>query len=247
MAIHNLEKARKLLLAAQRICVLTGAGVSAASGIKTFRDAGGLWEDHRVEQVATPEGFKDDPALVWRFYNARRKAADSASPNAAHLSLARMELGLRRQGRAQTSFTILTQNIDGLHQQAGSQNVIELHGSVWQVRCSDCGEVSEDYPLELPIPARCDDCGALLRPHVVWFGEPLDPAVLEAASAAVGKCELFMVVGTSAVVQPAASFPLLASRRGVPLIEVNTELTPISVFATVALQGPAEELLPRLI
>src|SRR5580698_7074939 len=120
----SLKKARAFVQSAQNICVLTGAGISAASGIRTFRDAGGLWEDHRVEQVATLEGFKEDPALVWRFYNARRKAADVASPNAGHLALARMELGLRRQGAGKTSFTVLTQNIDGLHQQAGSQQVI---------------------------------------------------------------------------------------------------------------------------
>lgn len=241
-----IRKAAGFLQSAKRICVLTGAGVSAASGIKTFRDAGGLWEDYPVEQVATPEGFRDDPALVWRFYNARRKAADIAVPNAAHLTLARMEMNLRRQGK-KNAFTILTQNIDGLHQQAGSQNVIELHGSVWLVRCTDCGEVSENYPLELPVPARCDDCGALLRPHVVWFGETLDESVIDAAEAAVQACDLFMVIGTSAVVQPAASFPLLAGRRGVPVIEINTELTPISVFATAALKGPAEVLLPQLV
>jgi NAD-dependent deacetylase len=241
----HLTKARSLIKSASRICVLTGAGVSAASGIKTFRDAGGLWEDHSIQQVATPEGFAEDPALVWRFYNARRKAADIASPNAAHLALARMELNLLRQGK-KNAFTILTQNVDGLHQQAGSQNVIELHGSVWLVRCTDCGEISEDYPLELPVPARCDDCGALLRPHIVWFGESLDEAVLEAADAAVQKCDLFLVIGTSAVVQPAASFPLMAGRRGVPVIEVNTELTPLSVIAAVALKGPAEVILPAL-
>jgi len=226
---------------------LTGAGVSAASGIQTFRDAGGLWENHSVAEVATPQGFADDPALVWRFYNARRKAADGASPNAAHLALARMELGLRRHGAARAAFALLTQNIDGLHQQAGSQNVIELHGSVWQVRCTDCGEISEDYPLELPVPARCDECGGRLRPNVVWFGEALDPAALQAAEAAVAECDLFLVVGTSALVQPAAAFPLLAGRRGAPVIEVNTELTPISVFAAVALKGPAETLLPQLL
>jgi NAD-dependent deacetylase len=243
----QLKKARAGLGSARHVCILTGAGISAASGIKTFRDAGGLWEDHRVEQVATLEGFEEDPALVWRFYNARRKAADRASPNAAHLALARMELALKRQSGTRMSFTILTQNIDGLHQQAGSQNVLELHGSVWQVRCMDCEEISEDYPLELPIPARCDDCGALLRPNVVWFGEMLDRAVLDAAEQAIQKCDLLLVVGTSAVVQPAASFPLLASRRGIPIIEVNTEVTPVSVYATVALKGPAEILLPELI
>lgn len=241
-----LEKARGFVQRAERICVLTGAGVSAASGIKTFRDAGGLWEDHPVEQVATPEGFREDPALVWRFYNARRRAADVAVPNAAHIALARLELGLKRKGN-QAGLTILTQNVDGLHQQAGSRNVVELHGSVWLVRCTDCGEISEDYPIELPVPPRCDECGALLRPHIVWFGEALDEAVLERAEQAIRACDLFLIIGTSAVVQPAASFPLMAGRRGVPIIEVNKALTPLTIMATVALRGPAEELLPALI
>jgi NAD-dependent deacetylase len=238
-SISDIEKAKALLAKAERVCVLTGAGVSAASGIKTFRDSDGIWEEHPIEQVATPEGFAQDPQLVWRFYNARRVAA--------HIALSRMEMTLKRRGAKRTAFTILTQNIDGLHQQAGSQNVIELHGSVQLVRCTDCGDLRDDYPLELPIPPRCAECGALLRPHVVWFGEGLDPVVLETSIEAVRACDLFLVIGTSAVVQPAAGFPLLAGRRGVPIIEVNTEVTPISVFAAVALRGRAEELLPQIV
>ena len=168
------KTAKDLLAKAKHLCVLTGAGISAESGIKTFRDAGGLWEDHSIEKVATPEGFAADPTLVWNFYNARRKAADIAVPNAAHLALARMELGMAHatkkkkipgsngngngtgtHGHEAEAMTILTQNIDGLHQQAGSQSVVELHGSIWKVRCTECGEISSDFPIQLPVLPYC--------------------------------------------------------------------------------------------
>lgn len=257
------ERAKELLAASQYLCVLTGAGISAESGIRTFRDAGGLWEDHSIEKVATPQGFAEDPELVWGFYNARRKAADIAAPNAAHLTLARMELNLARQGRKKAprtngngnshgnrspeTMTILTQNIDGLHQQAGSRNVVELHGSIWKVRCTQCGEISNDFPIQLPILPYCEECKGLLRPHVVWFGEALEEEVLDEAEKAVKSCDLFLVIGTSAVVQPAASYPFMAAARRVPVIEVNVEHTAVSAIATVSLQGKAGEILPRII
>ncbi len=267
MASRGLSKGIKtasdLIGAARYLCVLTGAGVSAESGLKTFRDAGGLWENHAIEKVATPEGFSEDPRLVWEFYNARRKSADVAAPNAAHIALARLELGLSRKSKKKSSpthgngngtghkspkpLTLLTQNIDGLHQQAGSQNVIELHGSIWKVRCTGCGVVSGDFPIELPLLPHCEECGSLLRPHVVWFGENLEPDVLDAAEAAIEECDLFLVIGTSAVVQPAASYPFQAARRAVPIIEVNKERTPVSQIATVSLLGMAGEVLPKII
>ena len=203
---EQIKKAKQLVAEAQRVCVLTGAGISAESGIKTFRDAGGLWENHSIEQVATPQGFRSDPELVWKFYNARRKSADVAAPNPAHLTLARMELAKQRQSKQGRSgletptngngngngngnkklapFTLLTQNIDGLHQQAGSSNVVELHGSIWKVRCTGCGRVTSDHPIELPILPNCEECDALLRPHVVWFGESLLPEILDQAEKA---------------------------------------------------------------
>ena len=242
-----LQKAKNFIQSAKAICVLTGAGISAASGIKTFRDAGGLWEDHSIEQVATPEGFQKDPALVWRFYNARRKAAAAALPNAGHTALVHIEQSLRERYGDKSHFTVVTQNIDGLHQEAGNHHVIELHGSLWQVRCSQCNRLSKNYPLELPIPALCKVCQSLLRPHVIWFGETLEEAVLESALDAVQRCDLLLVVGTSAVVQPAASFPLFAGRRGIPIIEINPESTPASGFATLTLHERAEIILPRLI
>jgi len=256
-----MQKASELVAHAASICVLTGAGISAESGIKTFRDAGGLWENHSIEAVATPEGFEQNPRLVWEFYNARRKAAKVASPNPAHLALARLEQGrLHRAKQKPTAtnghgkahrqpqpITILTQNVDGLHQHAGSQNVVELHGSVWKVRCTRCGAISDDHPVELPVLPYCSACGALLRPHIVWFGESLDPGVLDAAEVAVEECDLFLVIGTSAVVQPAASYPFIATRHGKPVIEVNKEKTPVSAIATVSLIGLAGEILPKIV
>ena len=262
-AKSSLQKAQDLLKGANSLCVLTGAGISAESGLKTFRDAGGLWEDHPVEKVATPQGFAHDPKLVWRFYNARRKAADVATPNPAHLALARLESGLRRHAKSKPApangngdaahehgpqpMTILTQNVDGLHQQAGSQNILELHGSVWKVRCTECGLVTDDHPIELPILPYCDECDGLLRPDVVWFGEDLNEEILEQAETAVEACDLFMAIGTSAVVHPAASFPELAAQLGVPIIEVNQEKTPISALAEICLLGKAGEILPKII
>jgi NAD-dependent deacetylase len=263
--------ARKLLQKSKSICVLTGAGISAESGIQTFRDSGGMWEEHPVEKVATPQGFKADPELVWKFYNARRKNADVAAPNPAHLALARLEVGKRRSSKSASAgheshgngngngngngkshhskapFTLLTQNIDGLHQQAGSQNVVELHGSIWKVQCTKCGVISSDFPIELPILPYCDACKGLLRPYVVWFGEMLEPEILKAAEASTLACDLFIVVGTSAIVQPAASYPFIASQRDVPVIEVNKEHTPVSAIATVSLIGKAGEILPKLV
>jgi len=268
----ELSLAKKLLKGAKTICVLTGAGISAESGLKTFREAGGLWEDHPVEKVATPQGFAQDPKLVWRFYNARRKSADVAAPNPAHLALSRLELAKRRRSkqkalpgletghgngngngngashaRATAAFTLLTQNIDGLHQQAGSVNVVELHGSIWKVRCTECGTITSDHPIELPILPKCESCEGLLRPDVVWFGENLDAQVLKQAEAATLACDLFLVVGTSAIVQPAASYPFIASQRNVPVIEVNKEHTPVSAIAAVSLHGKAGEILPKLV
>jgi NAD-dependent deacetylase len=263
---RDLTHARKLIQKAQRICVMTGAGISAESGIQTFRDAGGLWEGHSVEKVATPEGFTQDPDAVWRFYNARRKSADIATPNAAHLALARLEIEITRSQKksspdhghgngngngaahkAASPFTLLTQNIDGLHQQAGSSHVIEMHGSIWKVRCTGCGAITTDHPIELPILPKCPACGKLLRPHVVWFGEMLDKDILDAAESATRTCDLFMVIGTSALVQPAASYPFMASQRDVPVIEVNKEHTPISAIVAFSLIGKAGEILPKLI
>ncbi len=220
------------------VVVLTGAGVSAESGVPTFRGPEGLWRTFRPEDLATPEAFARDPVLVWEWYDWRRQRIANCRPNPAHRVLAEMEAAL-------PDFTLITQNVDGLHQAAGSRRVLELHGNIWRVRCTRCGRVGEDRRVPLPeIPPRCA-CGGLLRPDVVWFGEPLPPAVLEEAWEAAARCRWMLVVGTSALVQPAASLPVVAHRNGARLIEVNVSDTPLTPLADEVLRGPAGEVLPR--
>jgi NAD-dependent deacetylase len=220
------------------LVVLTGAGISAESGVPTFRGAGGLWRNFRPEELATPGAFRRDPALVWEWYNWRRGLVARCQPNAAHETLAEIEEAL-------PDFTLITQNVDGLHQAAGSQNVLELHGNIWRVRCTACGAAREDHRVPLPeIPLRCPACAGLLRPDVVWFGESLPAQVLEAAWVAAARCTTMLVIGTSAVVQPAASLPLVALRNGARLVEVNPAETPLSRHAHEVLRGPAAEVLP---
>ena len=220
------------------VVVLTGAGVSAESGIPTFRGAGGLWRQYRATDLATPQAFRRDPALVWEFYNWRREIMAACEPNAAHRTIAAMEQTL-------PDFTLVTQNIDGLHQRAGSRNVVALHGGIWRVRCTACDYFGEDHRVPLPeIPPRCARCASLLRPDVVWFGESLPEDVLQAAWVTSAQAALMIVVGTSALVQPAASLPLLAKQNGALLIEVNPDETPLSAYADTTLRGPAGVIMP---
>jgi NAD-dependent deacetylase len=225
---------------AKAVAVLTGAGVSVESGVPTFRGAGGLWRQFRAEDLATPEAFARDPKLVWEWYDWRRQKIAACRPNPAHRALAELEA---RGG----DFLLITQNIDDLHRQAGSRALVELHGNIWRVRCVREGSVAElaDVPLA-EIPPRCA-CGALLRPDIVWFGENLPAQALDRAVRATERCNVFLVVGTSALVQPAASLPLAAKQHGAALIEVNPEPTPISHLADVSLQGKAGEVLPALL
>jgi NAD-dependent deacetylase len=221
------------------VVVLTGAGISAESGVPTFRGEDGLWRQYRAEELATPSAFERNPTLVWEWYDWRRGLIARCEPNAAHQALAEMESGFR-------DFVLVTQNVDGLHQRAGSGQVVQLHGNIWQVRCTAEGTIfdREDVPLS-EIPPRCS-CGALLRPHVVWFGEPLEADVLAAAYRAAERCRLMLVVGTSAVVQPAASLPVIAKQRGAYVIEFNMDQTPLSSLADEVILGPAAEEVPRL-
>jgi NAD-dependent deacetylase len=220
------------------VVVLTGAGVSAESGIPTFRGAGGLWRKYRATDLATPQAFRRDPTLVWEFYNWRREIMAACEPNAAHHTIAAMEQTL-------PDFTLVTQNIDGLHQRAGSRNVLALHGGIWRVRCTGCDYLGEDQRVPLPeIPPRCARCASLLRPDVVWFGETLPEDVLQAAWVASAQAALMVVVGTSALVQPAASLPLLAKQNGALLIEINPDETPLSAYADKTLRGPAAAIMP---
>lgn len=235
-----IEQAREWIRAAERVAVLTGAGISAESGIPTFRGAGGLWKQFRPEQLATPEAFHKDPRLVWEWYDWRRKLIAETRPNPGHFALWALE-------SAKAEFALVTQNVDGLHDRAGSRRVFKVHGDIWHVRCPQCGRESKDDRVPLPeLPPRCE-CGGMLRPGVVWFGEPLPADVWEAAEQAVKRCDLLLVAGTSAAVYPAAGLVPLAKRSGAKVIEVNLEATPFSGLVDVALQGKSGELLPRIV
>ena len=234
------EKLRK----ARRVTVLTGAGVSAESGVPTFRGDSGLWRQFRPEELATPAAFENDPKLVWEWYDWRRQKVAACEPNAGHRALARLAC-LEGRGFA---FDLVTQNVDGLHHLAGSSAVKELHGSLWRLRCTRCGIEREDRRVPLPrLPPRCD-CGGLERPGVVWFGEALPEDVLAQAFEASSRADLFLVVGTSALVYPAASLPVLARERsGAFLVEINPEVTPLSASVDVGLRGGSAEVLPLLL
>lgn len=224
---------------AKRVVALTGAGISAESGIPTFRGEGGLWKNYRAEDLATPGAFARDPRLVWEWYDWRRQAISRCEPNPGHAVLARWE------SRFQT-FTLVTQNVDGLHRRAGSRRVHYLHGDIWVVRCLGCGAETVDQRVPLPeLPPRCP-CGALLRPGVVWFGEGLPGSVMEAAAAAVEEAEVVLVIGTSGLVYPAAGLPARGRAAGAWVVEVNVAETPVSGVAHQVLAGPAGEILPRL-
>jgi NAD-dependent deacetylase len=219
-----------------RIVVLTGAGISAESGVPTFRDAGGLWEGHRVEDVATPEGFARDPATVLRFYDERRRAAASVAPNAAHLALAHLEEALGE------NLLVVTQNVDDLHERAGTGNLVHMHGELRRALCTACGERSLfDSPLE-GRPA-CPVCGErMLRPDVVWFGElPYD---LDRIEDAVVGCDVFVSIGTSGAVYPAAGYVALASACGARTVELNLEPSDAAVPFDESRAGRATEIVP---
>jgi NAD-dependent deacetylase len=237
----DLERVADRLRAARRVTVLTGAGVSAASGVPTFRGEDGLWRRFRPEDLATAAAFHRDPRLVWEWYAWRRGRIAACTPNAAHDVIARWS-------RAVPGCRVLTQNVDDLHVQAGAQHLVRLHGSIWTLACAAaCGrEPWEDRRVPLPeLPPRCASCGGLARPAVVWFGESLRAADVEEAAAACG-CDLFFTIGTASVVYPAAGFVQEARRRGAFTVEINAEPTPASALVDVAIHAPAEEILPRL-
>lgn len=222
----------------RRWFVLTGAGISAESGVPTFRGAGGLWEGCRPEELASPEGFRADPARVWRWYRWRRERVSAAQPNAGHRALARLESHAE-------SFVLATQNVDDLHERAGSREVIHLHGRLFATRCSlSCGAGAlEDLAADVPL---CR-CGAPLRPDVVWFGEGLPIEAFDAAAEAAEGCDACLIAGTSGVVYPAAGLPSAAARRGALLIEVNPEATPLTDRCGLVLRGGAVDAIPRLL
>jgi NAD-dependent deacetylase len=224
-----------LLKPSNKVAVLTGAGVSAESGIPTFRSKGGYWRQYRFEDLATPEGFARDPKFVWTWYEERRRNIAAARPNAGHYALVEME-------KRVASFTLITQNVDGLHDLAGSKNVIKLHGDIWNVRCLKCGKEWIDRSELNDLPPYCS-CGGMLRPGIVWFGESLPEGAMERATAAVRAADVLIVAGTSAQVYPAAGLIPLARQS----IEINPEETAFSDDVTLSLRGTSAEVLPELL
>jgi NAD-dependent deacetylase len=235
----DIEKVAALMRSASNMAVLTGAGVSKESGIPTFRDAQtGLWAKYDPQQLASSEGFKNDPDLVWQWYDMRRQNLANVQPNAAHIAISTLENEFSK-------FAVLTQNVDGLHQRAGSKNVFELHGNITTFYCFDRLHPASEIPTGLKQPPICH-CGSLIRPAVVWFGEPLVPSVWHSACEAATKCDLMLVVGTSALVQPAASLPFDAKQKGAKIIEINPEQTPLTRHADLFVQAPAAITFPLL-
>jgi NAD-dependent deacetylase len=241
---HSVQSLRKALASARSVTALTGAGISAASGIPTFRGAGGLWRQYQPAKLASPEAFERDPKLVWEWYDWRRAVIQSAKPNPGHAALAELESRTVKQGG---SFTLITQNVDDLHGRAGSRSIVKLHGDIWTVRCDGCGrsERNDQVPL-LPLPPHCE-CGGLMRPGVVWFGEPLPEDEWERATKACVAAQILLVIGTSAVVYPAAGLAQAAQRAGARMAVVNPEPTALDEMADWVLRGPSEEILPRLL
>ena len=224
---------------AEAIAVLTGAGISAESGVPTFRGTGGLWRNFRPEDLATREAFRRDPKLVWEWYNWRRELIHKAQPNVGHQALAQLEA---RKGQ----FKLITQNVDGLHDLAGHRRPLKIHGDIWEIRCTKCARIWTDRAVPLPeIPPRCA-CGGMARPGVVWFGEGLPQGVWREAEKAVESAQLFLVVGTSAVVYPAANLIPLALSQKVKVVEINPDETPFSDEVDCTLRGPAGKILPEL-
>jgi NAD-dependent deacetylase len=236
----TLSLIQRKLSSARSVTVLTGAGISADSGVPTFRGTDGLWRTFRAEDLATPEAFTRDPRLVWEWYNWRRELIATKRPNPAHDAVAQME-------RQFEQFWLITQNVDGLHRGAGSRKLSEIHGNIWMVRCTECRGLTENRDVPLAIPPLCVTCGGLLRPHIVWFGESLAEEDLRRSYTALKSSDLCLIIGTSGLVYPAAGFASIAKESGAFVAEIN--LDPISHTGLVdaALQGRAKDLVPLLL
>lgn len=234
------REARARVESAESIVVFTGAGISAESGIPTYRGEGGVWRQYRAEDLATMDAFRRDPDLVWEWYGERRQAMAECDPGPGHGALAALE---RRVG---DGFLLVTQNIDNLHRRAGSERILEIHGNAFRTVCSGCGRGPGGYETSVPSTTTCVHCGDRLRPDVVWFGEPLDPTVIGAAFQAAAECQVLLCVGSSLLVQPAASLPEIAIEAGADIIEVNPEPTWLTARARWSFQEPAGRALPLI-
>jgi len=229
------------LRAARHVAVLPGAGISAESGVPTFRDAqAGLWSKYKPEDLATPEAFQRNPRLVWEWYAWRRECVAKVAPNPGHMALAEME-------RRVPHFTLITQNVDGLHDRAGSRCVLELHGNITRTKCFDENMVIQNWIESAEVPPRCPRCGGRLRPDVVWFGETLPARAFAEALQATQTCEVFFSIGTSSVVYPAASLPYEALESGALVVEINPDKTPLTTQATYSFRAPSGQLLPSIV
>lgn len=233
------EKVVERLAQATSLLLITGAGISAESGIPTFRGADGLWKNYRAEELATLDAFERDPVTVWQWYDWRRGIIGKAEPNPGHLAIKELEDMFE-------NFLLITQNVDGLHGRTGIKNIVEIHGNLWRTRCTREGKISMlmDVPLK-SIPPKCD-CGAILRPDVVWFGESIPPYALELSFNVLEQCDTLIVIGTSGVVYPVASFPQTVKDNGGYVVEVNVEPKPISAIADVSLYGNSGDILPMI-
>jgi NAD-dependent deacetylase len=240
MKAEDLAAVAERLKGSTSVVVLTGAGISQESGVPTFRGTDGLWKNFRAEDLATPEAFERDPVLVWQWYDWRRGLIKPLKPNPGHYALAEWEKSVE-------DFTLVTQNVDGLHRVAGSKNPIEMHGTLWRVRCLQCRKRFDNREVPIQILPKCTECGGLLRPDVVWFGESLDVDILHFIAQQIEKTQVMLVVGTSGKVQPAASFGLVAKRAGAFVVEVNRSKTDQSSFFDVSFEGKSGEILPLLV
>jgi NAD-dependent deacetylase len=225
---------------ASSVTALTGAGISAESGIPTFRGKDGLWENYNVQELATVAALDKNPALFWKFYDWRKNLIHGVKPNLGHYGLVDFE-------RLFEDFMVITQNIDNLHQEAGNKKIIELHGNIFNTKCTKCNKRQEKDDTEKKEQYHCESCGGTLRPDVVLFGESLDENLLRQSQEAAAGCEVFFSIGTSSLVEPAASLPYLAKANGSYIVEINSEETPLSQHADESLRGPAGKLLPALV
>ncbi len=237
------ENFLSLVKNSNKITVITGAGISAESGVPTFRGPDGLWKNFRAEELATPEAFNRNPEVVWEWYNWRRELISKCSPNPAHEFLVNLE---EEKG---DNFLLITQNVDGLHRKAGNKRIIEIHGCLWRVKCTQCSYKDYNYDVPIKILPKCPECKGLLRPDVVWFGEALDYNDLQESIQACINCDLLIVIGTSGVVQPVASFPFQAKRNNekIKIVDINPDKTPISDIADLYISSKAGEFFKKLV